>query len=170
MPPGGMSHKSENRSVFSPLVLVSLGSLVVLLLVFSSLSFTNRMFSGLFPQGRSNASLSAVNAQCPSGVKSFSVEESCDGTNFRYAKYICQDGYRSRVGDSTRCKSISAWLGYVKEMCAGRSSCDSSSSTSSLSDCPAPPICPNGQIATGDPAQSDPDHCPQYLCLRNTSQ
>lgn len=161
MPPGGTSHKSEGKGLFSPLVWMSIGSLVVLLIVFSSLSFTDRLFAGLFPREQSSAS-------CQSGVKAFSVEESCNGTNFRYAKYMCQDGYRSRAGDLARCRTLTAWLGYVREMCSGRSSC-SGDSSGSLSECPPPPSCPNGQIVKGDPASSDPDQCLQYLCLENTS-
>lgn len=166
MPPGGLTHNSDNKTVFHPLVLVSLASLFIILIAFSSFSFKDYLFGVLFPTRESSASSLGIGGKCQSGVRSFSVEESCGGSSFRYAKYLCSDGYSGRAGDPSRCRSLQTWLSYVREICSSRSSCTTSDSVNPLSSCPQPPACEDGQLVPGDPLSSDPDQCPRYLCLR----
>lgn len=82
--------------------------------------------------------------ECKTGVSTFAVDQPCSinetTSGFRYAYYICYDGYAGILGEDTSCKSNNTWFKYAEKECKGRSSCNPLPSTSPPSPPPEGPI------------------------------
>ncbi len=82
-------------------------------------------------------------SECKIGVATFAVDQQCtvdSVSGFRYAYYICYDGYAGILGEETTCKSSDAWFKYAEKECEGRSDCNPLPSTSPPSPPPEGPI------------------------------
>jgi hypothetical protein len=68
---------------------------------------------------------------CKTGVGSFTLKASCNGTGYQGASIGCYDGYLTTVGEGT-CSDIRTLTRLAEVACSGRSSCSVPTPTPSL--------------------------------------
>lgn len=63
---------------------------------------------------------------CQVGLRRFSFEQACNETGaggFRYANFLCYNGFSGKLGDGLSCKTPQEWRALASEACMRNSSC-----------------------------------------------